>query len=110
MSAAAFASFSPSSRVWRSVRSQRFCFGSFEGSLARFPLHTMKPNKCPTCRREGSWFETPHGPFCSKRCKLVDLGKWFGEENKISEPLRPDHLDSYADLPPGEDLDQADRP
>jgi len=23
---------------------------------------------------------------------MVDLGKWFNEENKISEPLRPDHF------------------
>ena len=49
--------------------------------------------KCPTCRKEGAWFEGPYGPFCSKRCKLVDLGKWFGEEQVISEPLKLEHLD-----------------
>jgi endogenous inhibitor of DNA gyrase (YacG/DUF329 family) len=38
--------------------------------------------------------------FCSRRCKLVDLGKWLGEENRISEPLRADHLESEA---PGND-------
>jgi uncharacterized protein len=63
----------------------------------------MKPvrlPKCPTCQRSGDWFAAPYGPFCSKRCKLVDLGKWFGEENLISEPLRPEHfLESDADLP-----------
>ena len=48
----------------------------------------------------------PHGPFCSNRCKLVDLGKWFSQEHAISEPLRPDVLDPYADLPPGEHLDR----
>jgi len=26
-------------------------------------------------------------PFCSKRCKLIDLGKWLTEEYKISEKL-----------------------
>jgi endogenous inhibitor of DNA gyrase (YacG/DUF329 family) len=45
--------------------------------------------KCPTCKKTGDWFAAPFGPFCSKRCKLVDLGQWFSEENKISEPLRP---------------------
>ena len=35
------------------------------------------------------------GPFCSSRCKMVDLGKWLGEEYKITEPLRPDHLSDY---------------
>jgi endogenous inhibitor of DNA gyrase (YacG/DUF329 family) len=43
--------------------------------------------KCPTCKREGDWFNGLYGPFCSKRCKLVDLGKWFGEEHVISKPL-----------------------
>ena len=64
--------------------------------------------KCPTCKREGDWFAGAHGPFCSKRCKMVDLGKWFGEENAISEPLRPDHLEEFAELPPGEHLDKSD--
>lgn len=62
--------------------------------------------KCPTCKKRGAWFDAPYGPFCSKRCKLVDLGKWFEEENKISEPLRPDHFAKYEDLPPGEHLDR----
>jgi len=66
----------------------------------------LKRIKCPTCKKEGSWFDGPYGPFCSKRCKMVDLGKWFSEENAISEPLRPDHLEKFAELPPGEDLDK----
>jgi hypothetical protein len=62
--------------------------------------------KCPTCKKEGDWFSGRYGPFCSKRCRLVDLGKWFGEENAISEPLRPDHLEEFAELPPGDHLDK----
>ena len=62
--------------------------------------------KCPTCKKSGDWFSTPYGPFCSKRCRLVDLGKWFGEENKISEPLKPDHFLKYEDFPAGEGLDK----
>ena len=37
--------------------------------------------------------------------KLVDLGKWLNEENKITEPLRPDHFQEFEKLQPGEDLD-----
>ena len=66
--------------------------------------------KCPTCKKQGAWFDGSFGPFCSKRCKLVDLGKWFGEEMTISEPLRPDMFDGYSDLPPGEYLDNPERP
>ncbi|MCD6338368.1 MAG: DNA gyrase inhibitor YacG [Verrucomicrobia bacterium] len=43
--------------------------------------------RCPTCGKRGSWFDGPHGPFCSKRCRLIDLGRWLGEEYRISEPV-----------------------
>jgi len=62
--------------------------------------------KCPTCKKTGQWFAEEYGPFCSHRCKLLDLGKWLNEENKISEPLRPEILDNYADIPPGKHLDE----
>ena len=62
--------------------------------------------KCPACKKTGDWFATPFGPFCSRRCKLVDLGKWFGQEHAISEPLRPDHFDGFEELPPGKDPDR----
>lgn len=68
------------------------------------------PVRCPSCRKVGDWFAGEFGPFCSKRCRLIDLGKWFGEENKISEPLRPAHFEGYADLPPGEHLDRPESP
>jgi len=48
--------------------------------------------RCPTCKKEGDWLAEKYGPFCSKRCKLVDLGKWFSEEHKVSEPLEPDQM------------------
>ncbi len=57
--------------------------------------------KCPTCKREGDWFAGPNGPFCSRRCKLIDLGKWFGEEHTISQPLRPEHLEDAVEPPSG---------
>ena len=72
-------------------------------------MATVRKVKCPTCKKEGDWFSGPHGPFCSHRCKLVDLGKWLGEENKISEPLRPDHFGEYEKLPPGEHLDAPEK-
>lgn len=55
--------------------------------------------KCPTCRRLGEWLSTPWGPFCSKRCRLIDLGKWLNEEHRLSEDLRPEHLEHIEDLP-----------
>ena len=54
--------------------------------------------KCPTCGRENDFNTDPLGPFCCVRCKLIDLGNWFSEEYRISEPLRPDHLADYEQL------------
>ena len=72
----------------------------------------MKPTpevKCPTCKKQGRWFDGAYGPFCSKRCKLVDLGKWLKEENAISEPLRPEHFAEYENLPEGSSLDKPEQ-
>jgi hypothetical protein len=62
--------------------------------------------QCPTCRRPGHWLDTPHLPFCSARCKLIDLGGWLSERHVIASPLRPEHLEAYSELPPGSELDQ----
>jgi endogenous inhibitor of DNA gyrase (YacG/DUF329 family) len=56
--------------------------------------------KCPTCKREGDWFAGLYGPFCSKRCKLVDLGKWFSEEHLISKPLSGEDEERLSKEPP----------
>ena len=44
---------------------------------------------CPTCKREIAWSEQfPWRPFCSERCKLVDLGAWFANARGIAgEPV-----------------------
>ena len=55
--------------------------------------------KCPTCKKSGDWFTGKYGPFCSHRCKLIDLGKWLDGEHAISESLTPEHIEKYVDLP-----------
>lgn len=56
--------------------------------------------KCPTCKKVGNWFAGPYGPFCSERCKQIDLGKWFNEEHRISVPLESEPEEAEA-LPGG---------
>lgn len=38
---------------------------------------------CPVCKKKTTWEENPWRPFCSERCKLIDLGKWVLEEYKV---------------------------
>ena len=58
--------------------------------------------KCPACKKSGDWFAGRYGPFCSHRCQLIDLGKWFGGEHVISEPLKPEHLEQFSGAPPAD--------
>lgn len=40
--------------------------------------------RCPTCERSVEWNESsPWRPFCSERCKLIDLGAWASEKHSI---------------------------
>ena len=40
--------------------------------------------RCPTCDRPIEWSEAfPFRPFCSERCRLIDLGEWLSEERRI---------------------------
>jgi len=50
--------------------------------------------RCPTCRREISDPnpEARHRPFCSSRCKSIDLGRWLDEEYRISSPIIVDGM------------------
>jgi uncharacterized protein len=42
------------------------------------------PVPCPTCGRAVEWGESsPWRPFCSERCKLIDLGAWASEQRSI---------------------------
>ena len=39
---------------------------------------------CPTCQRPVEWSaDSPFRPFCSERCKLLDLGAWISEGRAI---------------------------
>lgn len=57
---------------------------------------------CPTCGRELEWGAAPFRPFCSERCRLIDLGAWLSEQRAIpgdtapEEPAPPEP----ADKPP----------
>ncbi len=39
---------------------------------------------CPTCGRAVAWKSGSRWrPFCSERCRLIDLGEWLSEEKRI---------------------------
>jgi len=39
---------------------------------------------CPICKKTCSWDGNASRPFCSERCRLIDLGKWASEDYRIA--------------------------
>jgi endogenous inhibitor of DNA gyrase (YacG/DUF329 family) len=46
------------------------------------------PMRCPVCNREFDATASSTLPFCSERCRTIDLGRWLGESYGI--PVAPD--------------------
>ena len=51
--------------------------------------------KCPICKKPVESTGTDF-PFCSERCRLVDLGKWASGQYVVPEPLQD--TDEIADI------------
>ena len=49
------------------------------------------PMQCPLCKKEFKPSETDAMPFCSERCRTIDLGRWLEEEYAL--PHVPDPED-----------------
>lgn len=43
----------------------------------------MAERRCPSCGEATAWEANPHRPFCSARCRMVDLQGWLGERYAI---------------------------
>src|ERR671939_133293 len=59
--------------------------------------------QCPHCTRQVTWPDTPTYPFCSERCRLIDLGLWASGEYRIpGEALGEEEGLPEADVSEGE--------
>ena len=64
-------------------------------------LLSARKVRCLMCGRTANWDDPPHGPFCSARCQLLDLGRWADENYRV--PFDADENKNSADgaeLPP----------
>ena len=60
--------------------------------------------KCPSCDKDVKWQDNPFRPFCSERCKLVDLSKWVSEEYSV--PGREVVPEANLDDQPGRETEK----
>jgi endogenous inhibitor of DNA gyrase (YacG/DUF329 family) len=56
---------------------------------------------CPICKRQEVLprLENPAFPFCSDRCKLLDLGKWLSEDYRIGGKPEEEDDDEQPEVP-----------
>jgi hypothetical protein len=60
---------------------------------------------CPRCGTQTLYApENPWRPFCSERCRMIDLGAWASEAYRV--PVPPD---AQPDAPPDADPDEERR-
>lgn len=61
----------------------------------------MREQVCKNCGKAVAGQENAkYLPFCSKKCQLSDLGKWFDEKYRIADEeseIDPNELDDYQD-------------
>ncbi|MHB8874305.1 MAG: DNA gyrase inhibitor YacG [Myxococcaceae bacterium] len=59
---------------------------------------------CPICRKPIlPRSKNPLFPFCSARCRAVDLGKWLGEEYRVPDGTADEQEDELPPVPGDED-------
>lgn len=51
------------------------------------PLPKIYP--CPRCGTKVAWQDNTSKPFCSERCKLIDLGAWANEDYSLPAETSP---------------------
>ncbi len=62
--------------------------------------------KCPRCGKERESEGNPYRPFCSERCKLIDLGDWISETYRISNETPEEDEDEKEEVSPRENSEK----
>lgn len=54
---------------------------------------------CPTCKKKFNYFSSKFRPFCSERCRLIDLGQWLTESYTVPvQKLTPEEEQTLEQL------------
>jgi hypothetical protein len=61
--------------------------------------------RCPICKKPVAAAD-PEFPFCSQRCRTIDLGNWASGRYVISSPVHDTEDDFLSDTPPADPDDE----
>ena len=63
-------------------------------STERILIMQQRTFPCPRCGKPATWENNEFRPFCSERCKMIDLGAWANEEYRVPTQDSPSRQDS----------------
>ncbi|OUR98589.1 hypothetical protein A9Q84_04020 [Halobacteriovorax marinus] len=61
--------------------------------------------KCPNCKKTFNYYSSEFRPFCTERCKMIDMGQWLDESYTVPVKGTPDdhiNIDEF-------DIDEMDQ-
>jgi endogenous inhibitor of DNA gyrase (YacG/DUF329 family) len=54
---------------------------------------------CPNCKKKFEYYSSEWRPFCSERCRLIDLGQWLTESYSVpAEKLNDEQIQTLEQL------------
>lgn len=61
----------------------------------------IKEVPCPNCKKPTLFTkDNPYRPFCSDRCKLIDLGAWASESYRVPLQNQSQNTTDFSEIPP----------
>ena len=57
---------------------------------------SKKSVRCPICKKKVA-LDDPNMPFCSDRCRIIDLGNWASEKYVIPGSPKEDNEDEFSE-------------
>lgn len=49
---------------------------------------------CPQCKKKFNYYSSEYRPFCTERCRLIDLGQWLNESYTVpAEKITPEEAE-----------------
>ena len=67
----------------------------------------MNSRACSICGKpltEAPVAQTDASPFCSERCRLIDLGRWLGERYRVGSPITPEEVIEEVDAAAADEI------
>ncbi len=54
---------------------------------------------CPQCKKKFNYYSSEFRPFCSERCRLIDLGQWLSESYTVPvEKMTEEEIETIEQL------------